>query len=256
MTSPHAISTALLAAERDAAAISPFTRRNPFLGTDVAYAAQALTVEHRCRAGERPVGLKLGMTSKVKRDALGIHEPVYGRLTSGMLVPPGDPLPLAGLIHPRVEPELALLIGRPVPAGATPADVLAAVDAVYPALEIVDSRYADPFRLPDSVADNAGAARFVLGATPRPLDEVPELPVLGCLFSFPGGFDTAAGGAAMGDPAAAVAWLAGALTARGERIEPGSIVLTGGLTTSVALSPGTHVVAEFDGLGKVEVHGV
>ena len=78
---------------------------------------------------------------------------------------------------------------------------------------MVDSRYAEPFRLPDSVADNAGAARVVLGTTPRRLEEVPELPVLGCLFSFPGGFDTAAGGAAMGDPAAAVAWLAGALAA-------------------------------------------
>jgi 2-keto-4-pentenoate hydratase len=255
MTDPQSISAALLAAERDGIPISPFTRRNPFLGTAVAYAAQALTVEHRCRAGERPIGLKLGLTSKVKRDALGIHEPVYGRLTSGMLVPPGEPLPLAGLIHPRVEPELALLIGRPVPAGATPAEVLAAVEAVYPALEVVDSRYAGPFRLPDSVADNAGAARFVLGTTPRRPEEVPELPVLGCLFSFPGGFDTAAGGAAMGDPAAAVAWLAGALAARDERIEPGSVVLTGGLTASVALAPGTHVVAEFDGLGRVEVHG-
>ena len=127
---------------------------------------------------------------------------------------------------------------------------------MFPAIEVVDSRYAEPFRLPDSVADNAGAARVVLGAAGRRPAELPELPLLGCVFCSPGGFDTAAGGAAMGDPAAAVAWLAGALAARGERIEAGSIVLTGGLTASVAAAPGDRVTAEFDGLGSVEVRGV
>jgi 2-oxo-3-hexenedioate decarboxylase len=255
VTDPQTIAAALLAAERDASPIAPFTRRNPFLGIDTAYQAQALTVEHRLRTGERVVGLKLGMTSKVKRDALGIHEPVFGRLTSGMVLPPGAPLSLDGLIHPRAEPELALLIGRPIPAGSSVATVLDAVDAVYPAIEVFDSRYAQPFRLADSVADNAGAARFVLGTPGRRLAELPELPVLGCLFEFPGGFETATGGAAMGDPAAAVAWLAGALAARDEQLAPGSVVLTGGLTASAALTRGGRVVAEFDGLGSVEVLG-
>ena len=250
------ISKVLVAAERDATPIAPFTRRNPFLSTDTAYAAQALTVRDRCRAGVRPVGFKLGMTSKVKRDALGIHEPVFGRLTSDMVLPAGEPLPLDGLIHPRAEPELALLIGRPIPADSSADDVLDAVQTVFPAIEVFDSRYAEPFRLPDSVADNAGAARFVLGAAGRRPAELPALPLLGCLFSSPGGFDTAAGGAAMGDPAAAVAWLAGALAARGERIEAGSIVLTGGLTGSVPLRRGDRVTAEFDVLGSVEVRCV
>jgi 2-oxo-3-hexenedioate decarboxylase len=256
VTGPQTISEALVAAERDRSPIQPFTRRNPFLDAGTAYAAQALTVAARCRAGERMVGLKLGMTSKVKRDALGIGEPVYGRLTSGMLLVPGQPLRLDGLIHPRAEPELALLIGRPIPAGSATRTVLAAIDLVFPAIEVVDSRYSEPFRWPDSVADNAGAARVALGAPGRHPTELPELPVLGCVFSFPGGFDTAAGGAAMGDPAAAVAWLAGALSDRDERIEPGSIVLSGGLTGSAALTPGARVTAEFDGLGAVEVRGV
>ena len=251
MTEAQTIAAALLAAERDASPIAPFTRRNPFLGTDTAYQAQALTVEHRCRAGERVVGLKLGMTSKVKRDALGIHEPVFGRLTSGMVLPPGELLSLDGLIHPRAEPELALLMGRAIPAGSPVATVLDAVDAVFPAIEVFDSRYSQPFRLADSVADNAGAAGIVLGTPGRRLAELPELPVLGCVFEFPGGFETATGGAAMGDPAAAVAWLAGALAARDEQLTPGSLVLTGGLTASTALTKGGRVVAEFDGLGSV-----
>lgn len=233
--------------------ITPFSRRNPFLPTATGYAAQALTVAAKCRDGQRVVGLKLGMTSAVKRAALGIAEPVYGRLTSGMLLPTGAALPVAELIGPRAEPELAFRLGADVPAGSTADAVLAAIAEVLPAIEVVDTRYATSFRLVDSVADNAGAARVVLGATGRALDRLPELPVLGCLFSFPGGADTAAGGAAMGDPAVAVAWLADALAARGERLEAGTLVLSGGLTAAVPLHRGDHVSAEFDGLGRVEV---
>jgi len=242
---------ALLAAERDRAPIRPFSKRNPFLSTDVGYATQEVLVGRR---GGEVVGIKLGMTSKVKRDALGIREPVYGRITADMLVPPGLPITVAELIHPRAEPELALVVARPIAPGADLATVLAAIDAVHPAIEVADSRYAEPFRLVDSVADNAGAARVVLGA-PRKPAELVDLHVLGCVFGFPGGFDTAAGGAAMGHPAAALAWLAGALAARGDRIEPGTVVLTGGLTAAVPLRVGERLTAEFDGLGPVEVRG-
>jgi 2-keto-4-pentenoate hydratase len=242
---------ALLAAERDRAPIRPFSKRNPFLSNDVAYATQELLVGRR---GGEVVGIKLGMTSKVKRDALGIREPVYGRITADMLVPPGLPITVAELIHPRAEPELALVVGRPIAPGADVATVLEAIDAVHPAIEVADSRYAEPFRLVDSVADNAGAARVVLGA-PRKPAELADLHVLGCVFGFPDGFDTAAGGAAMGHPAAALAWLAGALAARGDRIEPGTVVLTGGLTAAVPLRAGDRLTAEFDGLDTVEVRG-
>lgn len=255
MSDPHKIADTLLAAERTRTPIQPFTRINPFLDTAVGYAAQELLIERKCAAGEWVVGFKLGLTSKVKRVALGIHEPVYGRLTSNMLVSAGQPVVLDRLIHPRAEPEIALLIGRPIPPGASVATVMAAVDAVYPAIEVVDSRYAQPFRMVDSVADNAGAARAVLGSRPRRPADLVDLHVLGCVFAFRGGFDTAAGGAVMGHPAAAVAWLAGALAHRGQRLEPGSIVLTGGLTAAVPLRPGDRIGVEFDGLGSIEVRG-
>ena len=249
-TDPRTMAAALLAAARDRTPIRPFSKQNPFLSTAVGYATQELVVGDR-----RVVGIKLGMTSKVKRDALGIREPVYGRITEDMLVPPGQPITVAELIHPRAEPELALVVGRPIPPGADVAAVLAAIDAVYPAIEVADSRYSEPFRLVDSVADNAGAARVVLGDQPRKADDLVDLHVLGCVFEFPGGFDTAAGGAAMGHPAAALAWLAGALAARDDRIEPGTVVLTGGLTAAVPLRVGERLTAEFDGLGLVEVRG-
>jgi len=249
-TDPRTMAAALLAAARDRTPIRPFSKQNPFLSTAVGYATQELVV-----GDKRVVGIKLGMTSKVKRDALGIREPVYGRITEDMLVPPGQPITVAELIHPRAEPELALVVGRPIPPGADVAAVLAAIDAVYPAIEVADSRYSEPFRLVDSVADNAGAARVVLGDQPRKPDDLVDLHVLGCVFEFPGGFDTAAGGAAMGHPAAALAWLAGAVAARDDRIEPGTVVLTGGLTAAVPLRAGERLTAEFDGLDTVEVRG-
>lgn len=254
MTTPHLMADALLTAERERSPIRPFSSRNPFLDAGVGYAAQDLLVGRKRAEGKQVVGFKLGMTSKVKRDALGIREPVYGRITADMLVPSGE-LSVAELIHPRAEPELAVVIGRSIPPDADIATVLAAIDAVHPAIEVFDSRYAQPFRLVDSIADNAGAARVVLGDRPRRPAELVDLHVLGCVFAFAGGFDTAAGGAAMGHPAAAVAWLAGALAARDERIEPGTIVLTGGLTAAVPLREGDRFVAEFDGLDRVEVHG-
>jgi 2-oxo-3-hexenedioate decarboxylase len=90
-----------------------------------------------------------------------------------------------------------------------------------------------------------------LGRRRRP-DELPDLSVLGCVFTANGAIDTAAGGAAMGHPAAAVAWLVGVLGQQGAHLEPGSIVLSGGLTASVPLRRGAAAVAEFDGLGTVE----
>lgn len=253
MTDPLKIAEILLDAERRRIPVAPLTRKYPFLDIETAYKAQAAVVEHRLQAGEHVIGAKLGMTSAVKRRALGIDEPVHGRLTSGMVLPFGEPVPLDELIAPRAEPEIALVLGDRVEAPTTVAGVLRATEAVLPAVEIVDTRYATAFRLPDSVADNVGAARVVLGARARRPEALEDLGVLGCVFRHRGGISTAAGGAARGHPAAALAWLVAALGARGEALEAGSVVLTGGLTASVPLRTHGLVTAEFDGLGSITV---
>jgi len=254
MSDPQTIADALDEAVRTRTAIPPFTKKIPFFDVQTAYKAQALLVEHRLRAGEHIIGAKLGMTSRVKRMALNINEPVYGRLTSGMIIAQGEAVQLNELINPRVEPEIAFLTARRITGPTTPAAVLAAIEAVIPAIEVVDSRYSTPFRLPDSVADNAGAARIVLGSYGRPPADLVDLSVLGCVFRCRGRIDTAAGGAVLGHPAAAMVWLAETLAAQGECIEAGSIVMSGGLTASVPLKGQGVVTAEFDGLGSVGVH--
>ena len=253
MIDARAIADRLIEAEDSRSAISPFTRANPFLSLETAYAAQTLFYGRRLTAGERLVGRKLGLTSRVKQLALGIDSPVYGHLTSGMIVPFGEPPRLETLISPKVEPELAFLMGRELGDHAGLAEVLAAVEAVMPALEIVDSRYRTSFRLVDSVADNAGAARVVLGAQSRPPRELTDLKLLGCVFRHPRGLDTATGGAVMGHPLAAIGWLARQLADRGECIRPGEVIMSGGLTSAVPLPANRTVRAEFDGLGSVEV---
>jgi 2-keto-4-pentenoate hydratase len=244
----------LIEAERTRTPITPFTRAYPFLDAETAYNAQWHVVEHRLAGGEELAGAKLGLTSQVKRDALGIHEPLYGWLTTGMLSVPGEPVPVTELIHPRAEPEIAFLIGQSLEPPATIVSVLAATEAVLAAIEVMDSRYASRFRFADSVADNAGAARVVLGSTARRPTDLDDLKLIGCVFRSRGEvIGTAAAGAAMGHPAAAVAWLVNMLGQRGQYLRPGTVVLSGGLTASVPLEQGSVVSAEFAGLGSVHV---
>ena len=245
----------LLAAERDGKPLAPFTDAHPGLDLATAYEAQWLVVADRLERGERLIGAKLGLTSRAKQEAMGVAEPLYGWLTSGLLVDAGAPLDLGRLIHPRAEPEIAFLLGRDLEAPASVTSVLAATEGVLAALEILDSRYEGfRFRLPDVVADNASAAGVVLGPVLRPPADLPDLRLLGCVLRARGQVAaTAAGAAVMGHPAAAVAWLVNRLGERGRALPAGSLVLSGGLTAPLPVHPGGVVSAELDALGTVEV---
>jgi 2-oxo-3-hexenedioate decarboxylase len=247
------IAAELAAAERERRALKPFTDAHPDLGEDTAYAAQWAGVQARLDAGERLAGAKLGLTSKVKQQVMKVDSPLYGWVTSAMLAPYGEPVDLAKLIHPRVEPEIAFLLARDVPTPATVAGVLAATEAVFAAIDVLDSRYEDfRFKLPD----NASVALFLIGPTAvRPAD-LPDLRLLGCVLRVNGDVvATAAGAATMGHPAAAVAWLANRLATGDRRLEAGMLVFSGGLTEPIPLQLGVSVTAEFDGLGAIEVYG-
>jgi 2-oxo-3-hexenedioate decarboxylase len=250
------IAARLVEAEAARKEIAQFTDLDPELDVETAYEAQWKFVQAKLDAGEQLVGAKLGLTSRAKQEAMGLAEPLYGWITSGMIVAHGEPVDRARLIHPRVEPEIAFLLGRDVTAPATVISVLAATELVFGAIDILDSRYRDfRFALPDVVADNASAGGVILGPQARRPAELSDLRLLGCVFRSAGEVvATAAGAATMGHPAAAVAWLANRLGARGRSLRAGWLVLSGGLTAPVPLEPGTAVTAEFDGLGSVEAH--
>lgn len=239
-------------ARRDRAPVDPFTEHPSGLTIEQAYAVQARGLELREADGERVVAGKLGFTSAAMRAAMGVSSPNYGWLTDAMALGDGAVdavVDLAATIHPKVEPEIALLLGSDlVGPGLSAADVRAATTAVAICLEVVDSRYRDfRFAAADNIADDSSAAGWALG------DWVPvgdtDLRLLGCVVTVDGVVThTAAGAAAHGDPAAAVAWMANHC---GRPLRAGSFVISGGLTTPVDLHPGTVVTAEVDRLGPV-----
>ena len=233
--------------------LSPLTEEFPTLGVEEGYRVQDALIAHWEAEGQRVVGAKLGLTSRAKRREMGIGQPIYGWLTDLMcLEPPG---PVDGLVQPRGEPEVAFVLDRDLGGpGVTAVHVLAATRAVAPAIEVLDSRFRDyRFSLPDVVADNASSGRFVLGGgfvDPADLD----LATLGCVLELNGEVvATAAGGAVLGHPARAVAWLARTLAVRGRGLRAGQVVLSGGLTSAVPLGPGDLLTATFARLGDVEV---
>ncbi len=249
----RAIADRLISAEGAAQPITPFTDDFPFLRDDAAYRAQWLVVQRRLDGGDRLVGAKLGMTSGVVRRALNVGEPVYGWLTASMVGTCGA-VDSRGLIHPRAEPEIALRLGRPVTAPASVADVLAATEYVVGAIEVLDSRFVDyRYRRPDVIADNVGASRVVLGTQRRRPDEFEDLALIGCLLRVDGEVvATAAGGAALEHPAAAVAWLVGEMARHGRTLPDRALILTGGLTSPIPLQPGRAIQARFAGLGSID----
>jgi 2-oxo-3-hexenedioate decarboxylase len=243
----------LLEAETTGTDRPPITDEWPGLDLATAYAVQDETLRRRLARGEQLVGVKLGLTSRAKQQRMGIASPLLAWLTDAMVLPAGAPVPRERLIHPRAEPEIALLMGSRLAApGVTAATALAAVDSVYGALEIVDSRYRDfRFTLPDAVADNASSGRFVTG----PVAASPIATNLGleaCLLELNGQVvDSATGAAVQGHPAEALALAANDLGRRGLAVEPGWIVLTGGMTDAVAVPPGTVLAAHFTHLGSL-----
>lgn len=235
----------------------PFTDGHPEFDEATAYDAQWAGIDARLAAGERLVGAKLGLTSRVKQQVMKVDSPLYGWVTSSMLLPYGQPVDLAQFIHPRVEPEIAFLLARDIETPATVTGVLAATEAVFAAVDLLDSRYQDfRFRLPDVIADNASAGAFLLGPRAVAPADLDDLRLLGCVLRVNGDVvATAAGAATMGHPAASVAWLANRLTDRGQALRAGMLIFSGGLTEPVPLGLGTAVTAELEGLGAIEVYG-
>lgn len=244
---PDALAAEILAARASGRPMQvPFTSRGA-LPLDLAYAVQDRITAARLGRGERAVGWKLGYTSAAMREQMGVASPNHGPLTDAMILADGAVLP-PGTLHPRVEPEIALVFGEAVPPDADVEAVMAACERAVACLEVVDSVWEGyRFRLEDNTADGSSAAFVVLGEE-LPLDDLPavevDLAVDGKLV------ESGTGAAASGHPAAGVAWLAARLAERGRAVEEGHVVITGGLTKAHPLDPGGTVSARFHVAGS------
>jgi 2-keto-4-pentenoate hydratase len=210
-----------------------------------------------CKAehGGTVVGRKVGATTRTIQELLDIDEPIYGTLFEANRVANGETIPLSGLIHPRVECEVAFVLGEDlVGPGVTVADVLASTRAVMASLEINDPRTRE-WRIGsrEAIADNGVTARFVLGERRVPAEglELPSTTVV--LKKNDREVESATGDAVLGDPARAVAWLADKLAEHDQGLEAGEVVLPGSMTPLYPVGAGDKVEARFDALGSVSV---
>jgi 2-keto-4-pentenoate hydratase len=233
--------------------VQPLTSTYADLALEDAYAIQLQQIEWFLEQGRTVKGHKVGLTSAAMQRLLGVDQPDYGHLLDDFFYLEHEPIPTARFLQPRIEPEVAFVLGRPLRGpGVTAHEALAAVDFVLPALEIVDSRIEDwKIGLLDTIADNASSGALVLGSTPTAIADV-DLRLAGAVMTKNGAVaGTGAGGAVLGSPLRALVWLANTVGARGVTLETGQVVLPGAVCAMVPVAPGDTVTATFAGLGSV-----
>jgi 2-oxo-3-hexenedioate decarboxylase len=228
----------------------------PELDEQTAYAIQKrLVVQHVADEATHISGLKLGLTSVAKQKQMSVGEPIYGLLIASRMINEGEPLRIDSLIHPKAEPEIAIVTNRDLQGPDVTADqAREAIESASCAMEIIDSRYKNfRFTLTDVIADNTSAARHTISTFRVPAKGL-DLRTLGVVFEKNGEVvSTAAGAAILGDPAVGLAWLANKLAEHGESIPAGTVVMTGALTDAIAIAPGDVVRVTIAHLGSLSL---
>lgn len=234
--------------------ITQVSKTWPQMEIEDSYAVQQLWAEHRVKAGARVIGHKIGLTSRAMQQASKMTEPDYGVLLDDMAYADGARIPASRFCAPRLEVELAFVLGKRVGGkNVTMYDVLDATAYVTPALEIIDYRTEVPRAIVDTIADNAAAAGIVTGGrVVRPMDV--DLRWCAATLSKNGVIEESGVSAAiMGHPAMGIVWLANRLARHDIMLEPGHILLAGSFTRPVNVAAGDVIHADFGPLGAIGV---
>jgi len=246
-------------AERTRVPVRQLSLRHPQMTIEDAYAVQRALVEAKLAEGRRVVGHKVGLTSVAMQQAVSITEPDFGVVFDDMVFDDGADIPAARFIRPRVEVELAFVLGEALTGpGCTAADVLRASAVVVPALELLDARVqmSDPDTghlrtIVDTIADNAAAAGVVFGSSAvRPFDL--DLRWVAALLSRNGVIEESGVAAAVRNhPANSAAWLANKLASYGVELEAGQVILSGSFTRAVPAAAGDVFCVDYGRLGTI-----
>ena len=224
--------------------------------TDVAaaYAVQdEVNLRRRARGGV-VVGRKIGLTSPAVQKQLGVDQPDFGVLFADMAYADGAEVPMSGLLQPKVEAEVAFVLGQDLDGDLDLDTVRRAVAHAVAALEIVDSRVADwDITIVDTIADNGSSGLYVLGSIPIPLEEFEPKDVEMSMSIDDVVVSEGNGAACLGDPLEALLWLARTAQEYGDPLRTGQVVLSGALGPMAPVAAGNTVHAEIGELGSVSV---
>ena len=235
-------------AARQAKAIPQFPEGT--FNVDTAYQVQSESIARRLQRGELRSGIKMGFTSRAKMQQMGVHDLIWGRLTDAMMIPEGDTVGMGRFIHPRVEPEIAFILGEDLCGRVSIPEAMSCVEAVAPALEIIDSRYRDfKFSLADVVADNASSSGYVIGPWCAPEEDISNL---GIVMHINGRARQCGSTAAiLGHPCRSLVHAARLAELAGVPLQAGWVVLAGAATAAEPLQAGDQVTADFQNMGSV-----
>src|SRR6266853_1513687 len=247
----------LMTAEKERKQAVQLSKTWPDIAIEDSYAISSEVAKRKIAAGAKLIGHKVGLTSKAMQRSSQIDEPDYGHLLDSMMIADGAKVPHENYCVPRVEIELAFVLGKPLRGpGIGLTDVLRATEYVIPALEIVDARIQDPRKIVDTVADNGAAAGIVAGGRPVGPMEVDLRWVGGIMYRNSEIEETGVAAGVLGHPALGVAWLANKLGSHGVTLEPGHLVLAGSFTRVVFAQKGDTLHADFGALGGIAVQFV
>ncbi|MFP6711791.1 MAG: fumarylacetoacetate hydrolase family protein [Rhodospirillales bacterium] len=235
-------------AQITATAISQLSETEEFT-LEEAYRVQAKSIDMRLDAGEHRVGMKMGFTSRAKMIQMGVDDMIWGRLTNSMLVEDGGEIDFSKYVHPRVEPEIAYLLKSDLEGPVSTMEAWMAVEAIAPAMEIIDSRYENfKFTVEDVVADNSSSSGFVIGSWNKPDTDIANL---GMVMEFDGrAVQIGSSAAILGHPARSLATASRMVAEDGEKLNAGDIVMAGGATAAEALFEGVRVRNSVETLGS------
>lgn len=245
-------------AQTNAHTITKITDSHPDMVVDDGYAVQDELLRRWIARGRELYGYKAGLTSRAKMRQMGVDVPSFGLLMRDTVECEGGELSTRGLIHPRVEAEIAFVMKAELSGADVSAEAIyAATDYVQPAIEIIDSRFEKfKFDLPSVIADNSSSARLVMGGRPRRPEEL-DLAALGVVLQINGDPKAlAATGAVLGHPVRAMQMLVAWLAEKGRTLPAGAVVLTGAATEAVGIAPGDNICARFQNMGSINMRVV
>jgi len=257
----NAAATSLIEAEKTGQQIGLLSLQHPTLDMDDAYRIQSAILQHKLKAGQHVIGWKIGLTSRAMQQALNIDIPDSGILFDDMAFKSGDVVPVNRFIQPRMEAEIAFVMGERIGGGTvTREDVINATDYVTPSIEILDTRIVrideatgKTRNVRDTISDNAANAGIVTGNAKHAID-AQDLRWIGAIVSRDGTVEeTGLGAGVLNDPVESVLWLIQRMNHYGQQVEPGQIILSGSFIRPIECPPGCKIDADFGPFGQIGI---